>query len=185
MRHDWRDTLRTATDLAVLGFAMTAAALPLVTAGAAVATGSAAVRHHLDTDSWPPARELWTVFRRTLLPGLAATALLLVVAALVLLDVAALRAGAVPGGLPLTVLLIVPGLLAVGFAGLLAVTTDLRAARALATPARLLAAGGVVALTVLLALLVHPVLTPLLAGYGLFALHVITRRSGRPAMIGR
>jgi hypothetical protein len=39
-----------------------------------------------------------------------------------------------------------------------------------------LAAAGVVLLTTLLAVLIHPVLVPVLAGYALFALHVVTRR---------
>jgi hypothetical protein len=180
VRHDWRDTLRSAADLAVLGFLVTGAALPLVTAGAAVATGSAAIDHHLDTDSWPPARQLWAVFRRALLPGLGVSVLVLAVAALVTVDVLALGAGAVPGGLPLTVLLLALAVPAAGFTGLLVVAapspTPLAEARAMARPGLLAAIGAVIVLVLVLALLVHPVLTPLLVGYGLFALHVISRR---------
>jgi hypothetical protein len=43
MRHSWRDSVAAAGDLALLGFLVTLAALPVVTAGAAVLTGSHAV----------------------------------------------------------------------------------------------------------------------------------------------
>ena len=180
--HGWRDSVRSAADLALLGFLVTGAALPLVTAGAAVATGSAAIRHHLDHDGWPPARTSLRTFRRALLPGLAASAAVLLLAALVAVDVRALRAGAVPGGPVVTVAVLVAAGLGGGFAGLLAVAAPgrkpLAAALRLARPALLAAATGVVALTVVLAVLVHPVLIPPLIGYGLFALHVLTRRAG-------
>lgn len=182
MDHGWRDSVRSAADLALLGFLVTGAALPLVTAGAAVATGSAAIRHHLDHDGWPPARTSLRTFRRALLPGLAASAAVLLLAALVAVDVRALRAGAVPGGPVVTVAVLVAAGLGGGFAGLLAVAAPgrkpLAAALRLARPALLAAATGVVALTVVLAVLVHPVLIPPLIGYGLFALHVLTRRAG-------
>jgi hypothetical protein len=44
------------------------------------------------------------------------------------------------------------------------------------------AAAGVVLLAALLAVLVHPALVPVLIGYAIFALHVVTRRlaQGRP-----
>jgi hypothetical protein len=44
MPHDWRDSLRLAADLALLGIVVTLLSLPLLTAGAAVATGSYAIR---------------------------------------------------------------------------------------------------------------------------------------------
>ncbi|GAA2558488.1 hypothetical protein GCM10010435_31910 [Winogradskya consettensis] len=177
----WRDTARAAADLAVLGFLVTGAALPVVTAGAAITTGSAAIRHHLETDSWPPARSLWATFRRSLLPGLAATLLLLVVAGLVTADVFAVRAGVVPGGVPLAVLLVLLAVVAVGFAGLLAVAAPqhqpIARARALARrPGRLAAAAGIVILASALALMVHPVVAPVMVGYALFALHVVANR---------
>ena len=50
---DWRETVRVATDLALLGLLTVLAALPVVTAGAAVATASAAVHHYLQYDRWP------------------------------------------------------------------------------------------------------------------------------------
>ena len=73
-RQPWRDTVRVAADLALLGIVVTAAALPVVTAGAAVATGSAALHHFLTRDRWPDGRDAWRAFRRGLLPGLGAGA---------------------------------------------------------------------------------------------------------------
>ena len=182
MELGWRDTVRSAADLALLGFLVTGAALPVVTAGAAIATGSAAIRHHLDHDTWPPARTSLRTFRRSLLPGLAASAVILLLAALVILDVLALHAGTVPGGPAATVAVLAAAGLGAGFAGLLAVAAagraPLTAAVRLARPVLLVAATAVVALTIVLAMLVHPVLIPPLIGYGLFALHVLTRRAG-------
>src|SRR4051812_50026813 len=58
-RRDWRDAARDATDLALLGIAVSIAALPLLTAPAAVAAGSAAVHDRLATGDWPaPGRTL-------------------------------------------------------------------------------------------------------------------------------
>ncbi|MFI5938250.1 hypothetical protein [Actinoplanes sp. NPDC051494] len=177
----WRSTVSAAADLALLGVLVTGAALPLVTAGAAVTTGSAAVRHHLDHDAWPSLRFLWDTFRRSLLPGLAGSALLAVVALLVVAEVLAVRAGVVPGGWPLAAALLVTAGLAAGFAGLVVVaapegTPWARAfSLARARPGQLVAAAGVVVLVVFLVALVHPVLTPVLVGYGLFALHVVAR----------
>ncbi len=175
---DWRDTLRLATDLAVLGFAVAAAALPLVTAGAAVLTGSAAIRHHLDHDKWPPVPALARTFRRALLPGLAGSVALSLLAALIAIDITAVRAGAAPGGVPVAAALLTVAVGAAGFAGLLVATSSLATAVALARrPSRLAAASGVVVLAGVLAVLVHPALTPVLLGYTLFALHVVARRS--------
>ncbi|HEX2297346.1 MAG TPA: hypothetical protein VHH34_02315, partial [Pseudonocardiaceae bacterium] len=64
MRHSWRDSVTTAADLALLGFLVTLAALPVVTAGAAVLTGSRAVAVFLREDRWPSAGECRAVFRR-------------------------------------------------------------------------------------------------------------------------
>jgi len=183
MRQGWRETARAAADLALLGFLVTGAALPVVTAGAAVAAGSAAVHHHLEHDAWPSPRASWAAFRRALVPGLLAV----VAVGVVLLDFLALRSGAVPGGLPLTVVLIGLAVLAAGMGGLAVVTAASRpagmkvlgaaAALAGAHPGTLLAVTGVVLLAVLLALLIHPVLVPVLVGYALFALHVVVRRT--------
>jgi hypothetical protein len=188
MKVDWRDSVRTAGDLAILGFAVTAASLPLLTAGAAVGTASEAVRHLQAYDSWPPPRSLAVTFRRRLVPGLWAGPLFVAGLALVLIDLTALRRGLVPGGGPmLSGVLAVAGVLA-GWAALVAVLGGRpREAYALAAahPGLLLAASGVVVVAVLLALLVHPALVPVLAGFVLYALHAVVARlhpvAGRPS----
>jgi hypothetical protein len=185
MRRDWRETVRIATDLALLGFLVTLAALPLVTAGAAVAAGSAAVHHHLEHDRWPTARASWAVFRRALGPGLLAGLAVAAAVLLLVIDLLAVRSGAVPGGTPLLVLTVVLAAAGAGYGALVIVAVGAdpehgwRAALA-TVPGRgraALAAAGVVLLTTLLAVLVHPALVPVLAGYALFALHVVTRRT--------
>jgi hypothetical protein len=97
-RTDWRDGLSTAADLALVGIAVTVAALPVVTAGAALRTGSVAVRRLVEGERVPPLGDLWRIFRRSLLPGLAAAVVVLAVAGLLLVDLAALTSGRVPGG---------------------------------------------------------------------------------------
>ncbi|GAB2568444.1 hypothetical protein Aab01nite_44870 [Paractinoplanes abujensis] len=182
MPHDWRDSLRLAADLALLGILMTLACLPVVTAGAAVGTGSAALDELLTLGRWPTAAELWRSFRTRLVPWAWAGPLVLATAWLLAIDVAALRRGAVPGGRPLVVVLLVVAALAAGFvalvAGLSGRPDPLRRARALvaAHPAILLAATGVVLLAALLAAFVHPALVPVLAGCTLFAVHTVLRR---------
>ena len=178
----WHDTVRTAGDLAVLGFLVFLASLPLVTAGAAVLTGSAAVRHHLERDAWPSAEQNWRTFRRAFLPGLAGLAAVAVVAWLITVDLLAVSAGRVPGGLPVAAALI---LLAAGLAGLTALavveTAGPRAVLRLAAarPVVPIAAAGVVVVAAALVLLIHPVLTPVLLGYTLFALHVVSASLNR------
>ena len=184
MRRDWRDTVRAATDLALLGFVLTIAALPLVTAGAAAAAGSAAIHHFLRYDSWPTARSSWAVFRRSLLPGLAAGLACAVAALLLTVDVLAVRRGAAPGGTPF---LLVTALLAAagaGAAGLVIVEVGAHPDRPWRAAVRAVAAGriralpaatGVVTLAALLSVLVHPALVPVLAGYALFALHAVSQ----------
>lgn len=188
MSRDWRDTVRVATDLALLGLVVTAAALPLVTAGAAAAAGSAAVHHHLEHDRWPSARLSWAVFRRALAPGLLAGPACVAAVALVVVDLLAVRRSAVPGGTPLLVLTAVLAAAAAGYAGLTIVAIGAHpdrpwryAARGVPLTRALPAAAGVLVLAGLLAALVHPVLVPVLAGYALFALHVVARRYARPA----
>ena len=89
MPHDWRDSLRLATDLALLGILVTLAALPLVTAGAAVATGSMSIHRLITIGRWATAAELWSSFRARLGPGLLAGPVVLGGAWLVIVDVAA------------------------------------------------------------------------------------------------
>ena len=180
MPHDWRDSLRLAADLALLGVLMTIAALPVVTAGAAVGTGSAAIHRLIATGRWPTARECWSEFRGRLRPGLLAGPAVLAAVLLVALDVTALRRGAVPGGGPATAAVLLAAALGAGFAGMAAGlagprrTGAVRAARATVVerPAALAAATATVLVAAVLAALVHPVLVPVLAGYLLFALQV-------------
>lgn len=184
MPHDWRDSLRLAADLALLGILVTLAALPVVTAGAAVGTGSAALHKLLTCGRWPTAAECWSLFRSSLARGWWAGPFVLVAAWLIAIDVAALNRGAVPGGRPLAAALLVLACLGAGYAAVVAgvsggsQTHAVRRAAALATarPATLPATTGVVLLAVLLAALIHPVLVPVLAGYVLFAVHAVLQR---------
>ena len=176
---DWRDTVRNAADLAILGFAATVASLPLVTLGAAVGTASEAVRHFQAYETWPPISSLGATFRRRLAPGLWAGPALTAVAVLIGLDVLGLRRGVVPGGGPVLGAVLAATVLAAGLAALVAVLGGRpRTAYALAVarPPLLLAASGVVLVGGVLALLVHPALVPVLAGFALYALHAVTAR---------
>jgi hypothetical protein len=73
VRRDWRDTLSAASDLALLGIATALAALPVVTAGAAVAAASAATHDWCRSGRLPAARVSAQRLRRGLLPGAGAT----------------------------------------------------------------------------------------------------------------
>jgi hypothetical protein len=187
-RTDWRDGLATAADLALVGIAVTLAAAPLVTAGAAVRTGSLAARRIVDGERVPPLGELWRVFRRAVLPGLAAAAVLLAVAALLVVDLVALSSGRVPGGLPAIAL---TACVAAAVAAVAALTVArlgsdvdcgwlaaLRWAGGTARRRPVIAAGvvGVLALAVALAVLV-PATAPLVVGFTLYAIHVVARRA--------
>jgi len=187
---DWRDTLRAATDLALLGVLTTLAALPLVTAGAAVATASAALHQWTRRGHWPAAGDLLRTFARALLPGAAATLVAAAVAALLTVNALALAAGTVPGGTALVVVTALLGALACGLAGAIVVQIGRQHARgwrsaarvatrtALDRPAMVLAITGTLTFAAALGTLVLPIITPILAGYVLFALHAITRRLG-------
>jgi len=185
MPHDWRDSLRLAADLALLGIVVTLLSLPLVTAGAAVATGSYAIHHQTTRGRWPSLADCWASFRARLLPGLLAGPAVAVATVLIVLDVAGLRRGAVPGGGPAEAAVLTAAALAAGGAGLVAVLAGARergaarAALALAfgRPPAVLAAAAVLVVVALLAMFVHPALVPVLAGYALFALHAVTRRA--------
>ena len=193
MFRDWRETVRIATDLALLGILTAIAALPVVTAGAAVATSSAAIHHHLEYDRWPAPRVCWGLFRRRIVSGLLASVGLAVAVTLVVADLLALRSGAVPGGTPAMALTVAVAVGAAGYAALRVVATgaadDNRYSEVTrpavapggVRPGQVLAAAGILAVAVALAVLVHPVLTPVVAAYALFALHVVTRRRRHPA----
>ena len=178
-RRDWRDTGRVAADLALLGLLVSAAALPVVTAGAAIATGSAAVHHYLEHDRWPGPRFCWRVFRRRLLPGFAVMLACAAAATLVAADLRALKAGWVPGGPAMMAVTGVASIAAVGYLGLVVVAAGAGRDALAGRPGTAVGMAGVVALAVLLGTLVHPVLVPVLAGYTIFALHAVARRPGR------
>ncbi|WP_233604678.1 hypothetical protein [Micromonospora sp. HM5-17] len=187
-RPDWRDTLRNAADLALLGIAATVATLPVVTAGAALGTASAALHHWIETGSWPGLRATLRGFGRRVLPGAGATAVAGLAGTLLAVNLLVLGRGVVPGGTVLVAVTVALAVAAGGFAGLTIVQlgrqggegwgTAARAAARLiaARPAVLLGTAGVVALAGLLCVLVLPLLTPILLGYTLLGLHATTRR---------
>jgi hypothetical protein len=179
MKRDWRDSVRAAADLAIVGFAVTVASLPVLTAGAAVGTASAAVRHFQAYDSWPRPSALGAEFRGRLVRGLWAGPALLAGLFLIWLDVLGLRRGVVPGGPVVLSAVLAVAVLALGWAALVAVLGGHpRAAYELASsrPPLLLAAAGVVLVALTLALFVHPALVPLMAGFLLYALHAVVVR---------
>ncbi|MEV0719471.1 hypothetical protein [Asanoa sp. NPDC050611] len=118
MKPDWRDTVRVATDVAVLGLLLVATSLPVLTTGAAFATASFAVHHFLTHDRWPRRRAVGRVFRRTLLPGAAATVAVAAAAWLVTVDLAAVSHGTVPGGAVMLGVTAVIAAAGVGYAAL-------------------------------------------------------------------
>ncbi|PZF97852.1 hypothetical protein C1I99_14765, partial [Micromonospora deserti] len=113
--------LADATDLALLGFALTLAVLPVLTAAPAVATVSAAVHDRLANGAWPPARESLARFGRALRPGVGVSALAVALAGLLALNLAALAGGQVPGGAPLLLATALLAAALVGYAGLVVV----------------------------------------------------------------
>jgi hypothetical protein len=185
-RSDWRDTLGNAADLALLGIVTAVAMLPVVTAGAAVATASAAVHDWLPAQRWPDARTNLARFGRAVLPGLGAVAVALALAVLVWLDLSALSRGAVPGGVPAMLLTAAVAAAVVGVGALAVVEVGRaeghgwgaalrRAGRtAYARPGLVL---GLVVILGIAAVLCYvlPITTPILLGYALFALHVAAR----------
>jgi hypothetical protein len=188
IRREWRDTIRNAADFALLGVLTTVASLPLVTAGAAVATASAAVHDWSETQTFPGAPTCWRRFRRGLLPGLGAVLVAAAGVWLLALDLAALHAGRVPGGTPLYAATAVLAAIGVGVAALTVVHVGRRggtgwvaSVRAVVgsigrRPWAVLAATAVVALTAAVGVMVLPVLIPVLVGYALLALHAVAHR---------
>nr|MDT0663275.1 hypothetical protein [Micromonospora sp. DSM 115978] len=191
LKLDWRDLLRNAADLALLGIVLTLGCVPVVTAPAAVATASAAVRFWLEHGHWPGVRPALRDFGRALLPGLGALLVVALVAGLLAVNLLALANDVVPGGLPLVVLTVALAAFGAGLAGLIVVeigrqggrgwreATRNAVRRSLDNPGALLAATGVLALAAVLCTLVLPVITPILAGYLLFALHALHAVHGR------
>ncbi|GIJ76920.1 hypothetical protein SAMN05443287_104470 [Micromonospora phaseoli] len=185
---DWRDTVRDAADLALLGILTVLAAAPVLTAGAAVGTASAAVHDWLTTGSWPTARRTVSRFGRGLLPGLPVALIGLAAVGLLAADLAALATGRVPGGavaLSLTTV-VAAGLL--GYAAAIVVevgrtggigwrSAAIRAARVcLDHPGQWAGLAGTTVVATLLGVLVTPVAVPILAGYLLAAVHAVARR---------
>ncbi|MGC5385644.1 hypothetical protein ACPXCJ_14230 [Micromonospora chalcea] len=192
-RGDWRDTLREATDLALLGFAVALAALPVLTLAPALATASAALHDRSVTGSWPDARTSLARFGRALPAGLAVSAVALAAVALLTADLLALATGRVPGGGPALALTAVVVAAVLGYAGLVTVAVGRTGGRGWRTAAREVArtcpqrpgvwaaASGICALAVLLGVLVTPVAVPILGGYALAALHALDARRPVPA----
>jgi len=188
VRPDWRESLTHAGDLVVLGAALLAACLPVVTAGAAVAAASGAVHQLCEQRSLPAARDLLVAFRRRLAGGVAATAVALAVVAVLALDAALLGGAAIPGARPVAVAL---AIVAAGVVALGAVTTvrigqspESGWRAAVRWSARLLRARPWLGPAVLATLAVPallawavPVLALLLPGLVLFALHAVVRRA--------
>ncbi|MBC8993655.1 hypothetical protein H9X95_26270 [Micromonospora chalcea] len=192
-RGDWRDTAREATDLALLGFAVALAALPVLTLAPALATASAALHDRSVTGSWPDARTGLARFGRALPAGLAVSAVALAAVALLTADLVALATGRVPGGGPALALTAVVVAAVLGYAGLVTVAVGRTGGRGWRTAARDVArtcpqrpgvwaaASGICALAVLLGVLVTPVAVPILGGYALAALHALDARRPVPA----
>ncbi|MFV2102385.1 hypothetical protein [Micromonospora sp. LOL_024] len=185
---DWRDTVRDAADLALLGILTVLAAAPVLTAGAAVGAASAAVHDWLTTGSWPTARRTVSRFGRGLLPGLPVALIVLATVGLLAANLTALAAGRVPGGAVASSLTtaVAAGLL--GYAAAVVVevgrtggigwrTAAVQAARVcLDHPGHWAGLAGTTAVAALLGVLVTPVAVPILAGYLLAAVHAVARR---------
>lgn len=186
-RTTWLDTVSNASYLALLGIVTTIAALPVITAGAAVGTASAAVHDFCENGSMPAARTCLRRFTRALAPGLLATAVALATTMLIVLDIRALVAGQVPGGPVLLAVTCAVGVALAGGAGLTVVEAGRQGGRGwlpsarlavlhtLSRPVPVLGMGLTLVLAVLLAAAI-PVTAPILVGFALFALHAIARR---------
>lgn len=187
VRPHWTETLRNASSIALCGILATVAAVPVVTAGAAFATASAAVHDFCEYGTMPPLRTSARRFARALVPGVLAGAVALAAAVLLVLDVRALIAGRVPGGAFLLAVTLAVGVALLGAAGLTLVEVGRRGGRGwlpaarsavlcgLSRPAPVLGMGLTLVLAVLLASFI-PATTPILVGFALFALHAIARR---------
>jgi hypothetical protein len=185
-RPDWRDSVALAADLALLGILVALASLPVITAGAALATASVAADHVCTHRSLPPFAGLGRTFLRALLPGVGATLVAGAGVVLIALDLRAVASGQVPGGVPLIVAtsLVAAAALALALLALARVgTTDGREwMKAVRWAAPRLAArpwvGAVVLLVVALPVVLAaaiPVTALFLAGFAVFALHVVVR----------
>lgn len=187
---DWRETLSAAADFALLGIAVSLASILVLTAGAALATGSAATAHWYRCRSMPPAREMGRTFVRALVPGVLATVVGTLLALLLAADLVLVARGVVPGG---PVFLAVGALVATQVLGLASLTlvsvgerggTGWRASvrwalrAASSSPLTPTTLAVVLALTAAIGVLI-PVVSPVMLGFALFAIHVVTRRQVR------
>lgn len=184
----WRDTVRNASDLALLGILVTVGSLGVVTAGAAVAAASAAVHDWSGDERWPGARVTAGRFVRGLLPGVVPTLVAALGGGLLLVNLAAITRGLVPGGVVAAVPTLLILIAAAGLAGLTVVEVGRsggvgwRAAARVAfasgqrRPVAVLACAGVVTLVAALGLMIIPVLVPVLGGYAILAMHAVARR---------
>jgi hypothetical protein len=180
----WKEQLRRVGELALLGIVAVLASLPVLTVGAVVATLSTAVGHWADHDDLPSWRAMGAEFVRRLLPGVPVSVAGGLAVLVVSQQVAWLRDGVVPGGgaalaafavavagLSAVVLLAVPRLAGGTWrAALAAAWTDL-----LRAPAAAVAALGVTAVAVLLAVLL-PGVVLVLPALLVLALHAVHRR---------
>jgi hypothetical protein len=180
----WKEQLRRVGELALLGVVGVLASLPVLTAGAVVATLSTAVGHWADHDDLPSWREIGAEFVRRLLPGVPVSVVGVLAALVVSQQVAWLRDGVVPGGgavlavfgvaiacLSAVVLLAVPRLAGGAWrAALAGGWTDL-----LRAPVAALAALAVTVVAVLLAVLL-PGVVLVLPALLVLALHAVHRR---------
>ncbi len=171
-----------AADLALLGIVAFAASVPVVTAGAAVAAASAAVRDRCAYGSLPSWRTTGSRFYTGIVPGAGATVVTAAGAALLVIDVRALQRGAVPGGPMAVAVTATVAVLLCGLAGLVLIEVGRHGGRgwlasvrsaagtAWQRPGRVVPAAAIGLIAALLALAV-PVTAPIVLGCYLFALH--------------
>jgi hypothetical protein len=174
----------------VLGIVTTVAALPVVTAGAAIATASAAVDHWTEHGRLPDAATTVRRFGRAILPGIGPAVIAAVAALLLFLDIRAVASGAVPGGAAMLVITVAVCIALLGTAGLAVVEVGRAGGRGWLAATRMAIRTGfdrphwviICGLTLGLATILSAVLpatAPILVGFGLFALHSIARRFDR------
>ncbi len=184
VRFDWRDTLSNAADLALLGIVTTLAALPVVTAGAALANASAAVHDWLPGQRMPAVRTTFRRFVRAVPGGFVAFAVAALVGYLLTWNVVAIRRGTVPGGTPLVMAALAVAVVFAGLAMLILVqvgrqggtgwwpATRVAARTAWDNPVSAVATGGVLGLAVFLCVML-PICIPIVVGFVIFAAHVV------------
>ncbi|WP_433615976.1 hypothetical protein ACQP2P_13305 [Dactylosporangium sp. CA-139114] len=187
MKRDWLETVTVAADVALVGVAVTIASAPLVTAGAAIRTGSSAI-HAIGRGEKVDLRAMGRLFRASLLRGAVAGAAAAGCVLLLVCNVGAVAAGRVPGGSPAlagtgaaAAVLLAIGMLSVVRLGRDTSPAGWRGAlrwagrTAWRQPGAAAAVAGVSAVAAVLAVFV-PLTAPLLVGYALYAAHAVTAR---------